>query len=551
MKRILTICAFCLSLTAMGESAEPLATKLDREAFNENQWNGLTDDVFVTWTSRDVLQKRCVIPHDGRVTTDTTVHVWRGERVGMQLAIYAKKDVDEPLRLEGAQPLRYVISDAARLCGDHPQDLAPFTVAAIVDNQSVTNVVGGEVRQAWCTVEVPRDANSFVKTVKVVGTVSGRVYGTLKLRLDVSKNALPEPKDYTFHLDLWQQPYAVSRYYGVENWSAAHFALMRPYMEQLARAGQKVVSAIMFYEPWGKQSNDKFQPMVQVVKKADGKWSYDYEIFDKWVEFMADCGIDKQINCYSMIPWDMTFRYFDEKSDRFVDVKTKTNTEEYKDIWSNFLTAFAAHLKQKGWFDKTCMAMDERNKDDMQRAYSLVKTYAPGLKVSLAGSHHPELVPLLQDYCVGFAQTFTDEEFAQRRKAGQTTTIYTCCSEKYPNIFSNSDPIEAVYLPVYANVAGFDGYLHWSWINWTDDPLVDTRFKLFSSGDTYFFYPGPRSSVHFERLVEGVQQFEKLNVLKKTMGKDRKFQKLMKDLKNADPSKASELVKLIGELELY
>ena len=61
---------------------------------------------------------------------------------------------------------------------------------------------------------------------------------------------------------------------------------------------------------------------------------------------------------------------------------------------------------------------------------------------------------------------------------------------------------------------GCDGYLHWSWMNWNDDPLHDTRFRLFAPGDTYLIYPGPRSSVRYERYIEGVQMAEKFRRLR-------------------------------------
>lgn len=110
----------------------------------------------------------------------------------------------------------------------------------------------------------------------------------------------------------------------MERWSEEHFAALRPYMRSLARAGQKVVSTFLFFEPWGDQSNDKFDPMVQVIKCADGTWKYDYSVFDRYVKLMEECGIDRQINCFSMIPWDMNFRYMDEATDsyRFLNAQT-------------------------------------------------------------------------------------------------------------------------------------------------------------------------------------------------------------------------------------
>ena len=52
-------------------------------------------------------------------------------------------------------------------------------------------------------------------------------------------------------------------------------------------------------------------------------------------------------------------------------------------------------------------------------------------------------------------------------------------------------------------------------MNWDDHPLTDSRYRLFPPGDTYFVYPGNRSSVRYERFIEGVQTAEKYVVLTK------------------------------------
>ena len=341
-----------------------------------------------------------------------------------------------------------------------------------------------------------------------------KVVKTLGLTINVVNRTLPAVADQKFHLDLWQQPYAVSRYYGVERWSDAHIAALRPYLEALGKAGQKVVTTIMFYEPWGDQSHDKFSAMVKSTKRADGTWSYDYTVFDKYVNLCAEYGIDKQINCYSMVPWDMTFRYYDEASAKDVDVKTTTGSDAYKEIWNNFLEAFKKHLQEKGWFEKTCIAMDERGEDAMLDAYAIAS--AKGFKMALAGNYHSSLNNKLYDYCVAMGQLrkFTKQQLQYRKDHNLLMTFYVCCADVEPNIYSNSLPAEAAFLPILAAANNLDGFLHWSWINWHETPLTDTRFRLFGSGDTYFYYPGNRSSVHFERLVEGIHQFEKIQILK-------------------------------------
>lgn len=56
-------------------------------------------------------------------------------------------------------------------------------------------------------------------------------------------------------------------------------------------------------------------------------------------------------------------------------------------------------------------------------------------------------------------------------------------------------------------------------MNWDDKSMTDSRFRLFAPGDTYCIYPGPRSSVRYERFMEGVAMAEKIRILRETYTK--------------------------------
>ena len=105
------------------------------------------------------------------------------------------------------------------------------------------------------------------------------------------------------------EPVCRSRYYQVPLWSQEHLDAMRPLMKMLADAGQKIITATLTHKPWNGQTEDYFETMVTWMKRADGTWAFDYTVFDRWVEFMMSVGIDQQINCYSMVPWELSFQY--------------------------------------------------------------------------------------------------------------------------------------------------------------------------------------------------------------------------------------------------
>ncbi|MCR5131323.1 MAG: DUF4091 domain-containing protein [Prevotella sp.] len=496
-----------------------------------------------------------------------SVIAWRGERIGLEAVIQTDRKADElSLQIRArnktarkwdarADFLGWVLTDSFNTCGQHPDNLKPFLVPDVIGGGEQKAEKG--VLPVWCTIEVPYDCKSgnYRWQLEVSERSSGRLLTRLPLRLQVLNHTLPRPSQQELHLDFWQQPYSVSRYHNVPRWSQQHFDLLRPYLKLLARAGQSVISAILFYEPWGEQSNDKFDAMIKTTREKDGSWSYDYTVFDHWVELCDSCGLGPQINCFSMVPWDMSFRYFDAFSQQYIDLKTTTNSEEYRELWSNFLKAFAQHLKAKGWIHRTCIAMDERGLSSMLDAWNVAQTAAPELKMALAGNHHPELADKLYDYCIAYGQQFTPEEQQYRKKQGLVSTTYTCCSEQKPNTFTNSQPIEAVYTPLYTVANGFDGYLHWSWMNWTDNPLTDSRFKLFAPGDTYLIYPGPCSSVRWERFIEGVQLAEKVLLLRKDYERHnnqsalQSLNEALAAFKSTDPGSTEEIASKVKALK--
>ena len=264
------------------------------------------------------------------------------------------------------------------------------------------------------------------------------------------------------------------------------------------------------------QTEDHFDSMVTWMKNLDGSWEFGFDVFDRWVEFMMSCGIDQQINCFSMIPWALSFPYYDVATNRMQVLRAAPGDAAYEDMWVAMLKAFSEHLRMKGWFSITTIAMDERPMQAMQRAMAVIRKADPEFKVSLAGNYHPEIEAGIYDYCIALEQgELLPREVMNRRKAeGKKTTVYTCCSTHRPNTFTFSVPAEGAWYGLYAAHSGYDGYLRWAYNSWTKDPLHDTRFRSWPAGNTYLVYPHGRSSVRFEKLVEGIQAYEKIRILR-------------------------------------
>ena len=487
---------------------------------------------------------------------------WKGERVNLQLVVTNKgaaadsctvkyvfselkngKSVIPATNVVGGfvQP---VITDRFTGCGKHDVDAyGENLVADRITGTNPTVVDGGTVRGLWLTVQVPQDAKAGTYKGYVELDVNGKA-AKYSYTVKVLDRTLPAPAEWAFHLDLWQNPYAIARVHNVELWSKEHFDVLRPYMLKLASAGQKAITATLIDRPWDGQTFDPFGSMVTWIKKADGTWLYDFTIFDRWVEFMMSCGINKEITCFSMIPWKLSFRYYDQATHSHKHINCAPGDEAYAQFWGGMLSAFATHLKEKGWFDKTFISMDERSLQQMQAAIKVIKDHAPGLKISMAGNYHAEIEADIFDYCLDiFAYgAYTPELIAKRRAQGKVSTYYTCCSAEYPNLFTFSAPADAEFIALEALAKDLDGYLRWAYNSWTIVPEKDSRFTAWPAGDTYVIYPFSISSVRWERLVQGIQQFEKYKILlaeAEAKGNTSRVNALKKLLKSVDIKKIS------------
>ncbi|MDM8174041.1 DUF4091 domain-containing protein [Olivibacter sp. 47] len=319
-------------------------------------------------------------------------------------------------------------------------------------------------------------------------------------------------------LDQWQHPSAVARVEGLEMWSEEHFKALKPQMQMLADVGQKVITATLNKDPWNVQTFDPYADMIIWTKQKDGSWKYDYSVFDKWVQFMLDLGVNKMINCYSIIPWNNEIHYNDETSGELVNVEAKPGTPIFEQLWTPFLEDFVEHLRGKGWLEKTNIAIDERTREEVDGALTLLQKVSPELGVSYADNQRTyRRYPNSDDVSIAMGHPFSEEDLKDRQSRGLNTTFYIYCGNAFPNQFTFSDPAESVLVAWFAEAANFDGMLRWAFNSWVENPLLDSRFRTWPAGDTYIVYPNARSSIRYERLLEGLQDYAKIQVVKRAL----------------------------------
>lgn len=512
-------------LTALSTQAQTFEPELaDPKPGAQETWNSVKK-ASLAWGSTDIRYSRSQ-PATGQKTL--LLDAWRGERVSAQAVLSTPVDLARvtfgvsdlrngkaiiPASRINKYFVRYVMTDW------HENKSDSFLLPDHLSPETEMKVEARTTRPLWLDIRVPQDAKPGTYKGTLTVNCDGQAF-TLPLSVQVCSRVLPEPSEWAFHLDLWQNPYAVARYFNVPLWSKAHFDHMRPIMKLLADAGEKVITCSIIQHPWNSQTYDPFESMIAKMRQIDGTWKYDYTVFDRWVQFMMDLGIDKQIDCYTLVPWHYVFDYYDCATNSTKQVKCEPKQQAYRELILPFLKDFAAHLKAKGWFNRTCIAMDERPMDQLQAAWEVVREADPGYRIEGAMNYkvgETGLIDQMHDISISYDDAHVPVDYLNARRAkGQKTTFYTCCGPDRPNTFTFSDPAESAYLGWHASTLGFDGYLRWAYNSWTARPCQDSRFITWASGDCYLAYP-TGSSIRMERLTEGIQAYEKLRILRPTL----------------------------------
>ena len=363
-------------------------------------------------------------------------------------------------------------------------------------------------------VDVPRGTAPGTYKGKVEVRAKGKAPQLLNLEIVVQNQLLPYPKDWKYRLDLWQNPWAVAWYNHVEPWSPEHKMLLKQHLKHYADAGGTYITTYGVHSPWSDNSYMIEGGMIEWIKKADGTWAFDYKIFDEYVELAMECGIDEAITLYTPIPWGFRHRYKDEATGDYSYINWAPSSEEFKKMWNIFLTDFKFHLEAKSWLDITYIGINENPMEETLAAIHVVRNHDKCWKITYAGNWHKELDGLLDDYSFLYGEEPTITEQKARTATGRTSTVYVCCNPPIPNNFVFSPPIEGRWISWYVMAYGYDGFLRWAYDAWPEDADRDARHGSWAAGDCYMVYPGGKSCIRFEKMREGIVDFEKVRILR-------------------------------------
>ncbi len=240
----------------------------------------------------------------------------------------------------------------------------------------------------------------------------------------------------------------------------------------------------------------------------------------------------------------------------------KQGSPQYEKIMTSYLRQLQAHLQKIGALDKAYIYwFDEPAPKDypfVRETMRLLQRAAPKLTRMLTEQPEPELFGAVDLWCP-ISHRFQEEVARQRRHRGERFWWYICTNPKapYPTLFIDHYAVELRTWIWQTWKYGIDGILVWSANYWSSanvfpwpgfqnpwaDPmsyrsggsLKPGEITYWGNGDGRFIYPpkqvfqstekcdlGPVSSIRWEMLREGIEDYEYLWLLRSLVERLRK-----------------------------
>ncbi|MGZ3914456.1 MAG: glycoside hydrolase domain-containing protein [Flavisolibacter sp.] len=518
---------------------------------NPAAWKEQQKGLHVSFASTDVLFFRSEVPELEKESMNWQETGWKGERLNTQLLVWSPDTLKQvrvivkDLRNAQGQSIdksnvqvnlvRYVVSNYPYGAKDVTCGESPYKNLYLMPDRFESferfELPAKTLRPIWISVNIPSGAAAGIYK----GTIEVRTENSsslLNVNLRVQNQLLPKPTEWKHRLDLWQNPWVVAWVNNVKPWSEEHKLLLKKHLKMYAEAGGKYITTYGVHSPWADNSYSIEETMIDWIKRKDGGWKFDYKIFDEYVQLAMSLGIDKAITVYTPVPWGFRFRYLDEKTGNYLYETWPPDSKAFKSFWNIFLTDLKKHLEQKGWFEKTYLGINENEMGQTLAAIKVIKEHSKKWKITYAGNWHKELDSLLDDYCFLYGNESDVDVVRQRAARGQTTTYYVCCNPPVPNNFVFSPPAEGRWMGWYTTAHGYDGFLRWAYDAWPADAQRDARHTFWPAGDCFMVYPGGNSCIRFEKLREGISDFEKIRILKEKAAhsQDKTVQALLQQL---------------------
>lgn len=382
------------------------------------------------------------------------------------------------------------------------------------------DIDAGAHKTIWVDVPAPHGTKAGVYkcTLKVSGSTAE---GDLEIKKNFFVQVYPVdlPEEQTLKVVNWYNPWAFHKIgdnKGYDKNSQLHLDCLSKVAKIGAEYGQ---NCWLVYES------------PDLVLNADSTdFDLDFTPFDNAMEVLIRDGNLKYL-CNQHIggrasgakwqdPHVFNISYVEDKQ-----IKHKSVTPDdpaYKEYIQKYYPKFAAHLKEKGWFDFCYQHIADEpdltgtpSQKSWSEAAAILKEAVPGMRTIDASSEIVEN----QDVSV----VILGENIATMPPVpeGSERWMYTCTGPQgnYANRFIQQPLIKTRLLHWINFKYNECGYLHWGFTYWdfSDDPLHDVTPKGVSwpGGDCYLIYPGDGKvypSIRICAMRDGIRDYDLLKL---------------------------------------
>jgi hypothetical protein len=383
---------------------------------------------------------------------------------------------------------------------------APCEIPDPLLEKRTIDLVADTAQPVWLTVFVPKDAVPGLYRGEAA-VLAGKRRAAIPIELTVNPFVLPDER----HL-------LVTNHFEVEDIANAHkvklgseefWAVLERYARNMAAHRQNVV-----WTPC---------QLIEVARAADGKLSFHYARFDRFVELFQRAGACDRIEIMAVFRTKQGWGSEVVSGVALSDGKTGNRLllEAAADL-QFFLADLQDHLDQRGWLAKAmihvCDEPSLQNLTSWRNASALVQQAAPQLR-RIEAIETIDFSGMLEVWVPKLNQFDRYRQaYELRRKDGEFW--YYICAGPYGNIYPNrflDFPLSQVRVLHWINYSErLTGYLHWGLTRgWGRQPF-GTPPDSAPPGDTHVIYPGrdgPLNSIRWEMERESIEDFEYLWLL--------------------------------------
>lgn len=436
-------------------------------------------------------------------------------------------------------------------CFENADDL--YLRKAPGDYPDVLESVGGEFKAEggnWYSVWVELSPNGgYIGSSKLtVGIRCGEESGEVRVTVEVIDAELPEQ---SIICTEWYHSDCICNYYGIEPFSDEYWRINENFMRTAAIHGMNCILTPLFTPPLDtKVGGERRTVQLVKVRRAGGKYYFDFTNLKKWIDLARRCGIRYFEMSHFFTQWGAKHApkivAIDRKGreKKIFGWSTRTSSKAYDDFLRQFGSALVRFIDDNGIRERCFFHISDEPslahlKIYKQRA-KLISEIFPGFTVIDALSN-------LEFYETGAVKQPIPCENEADEFFGKVPELWTyyCCgqgSEYMPNRFMSMPSLRNRVLGIIMYKYDVKGFLQWGYnfyntqysIKNIDPYKVTDAGGAFPSGDSFVVYPGKGGeavpSLRLKVFYDAFQDAAALRLLESKLGREKVLEFIDKDL---------------------